>query len=135
MIVMCVAVPAAYTIQYAKLCLPPRNVMCLLGNSGLSMLGQRKGGGPRSLTHPASVCVCVILGQPFPWNVLPPAKEKSLQWYAHITLQKHKDDLKRPESEETRPVSLLCVTETDVSACLLFFFHASIFTITPSVMK
>lgn len=45
--------------------------------------------------------LCVILGQPFPRNALPPAKEKSLQWYAHITLQKHQDDLKRPESEET----------------------------------
>lgn len=39
----------------------------------------------------------VILGQPLPWNVLPAAKEKSLQRNAHTTLQ---DDLKRPESEE-----------------------------------
>ncbi|KAF6726120.1 hypothetical protein FQA47_006381 [Oryzias melastigma] len=37
----------------------------------------------------------VILGQPFPWNVAPAAKEKSLQRNAHTTLQ---DDLKRPES-------------------------------------
>lgn len=42
----------------------------------------------------------VILGQPFPWNVPDAAREESAQRNAHITLQKHKDDLKRPESEE-----------------------------------
>lgn len=34
------------------------NVMCPLGNSCLSRLGQRKGGGPRLLSHPVSLSVC-----------------------------------------------------------------------------
>lgn len=42
----------------------------------------------------------VILGQTFPWNSPPAARDESPQRNAHITLQKHKDDLKRPESEE-----------------------------------
>lgn len=71
----------------------------------------------------------VILGQPFPWNVPPPAKEKSLQWYAHITPQKHKDDLKRPESGETDAVYMClscvcnCVSDVYVSVAGSSFFQ------------
>lgn len=103
------AVPAAYprlTIRCVWLWFPHMKCHVSVRKQQFQYAWATKGWST-SLTQSSCVCVyvCVILGQPFPWNVLPPAKEKSLQWYAHITLQKHKDDLKRPESEKTGPVS------------------------------
>lgn len=64
--------------------------------------------GEEDLAASAILRLCVILGQPFPWNVLPAANDKSLQRNAHTTAQKHKDDLKRPEYEDIEHFSCDC---------------------------
>lgn len=74
----------------------------------------KKGGGP-SLSQPPCLCVFLCMCVCYSGSAISLEcsvrcqREKSLQWHAHITLQKHQDDLKRPESEETGPV-LLCVS-------------------------
>lgn len=92
--------------------------MCFGGDSHVRIRTQQLlFGWKTSLAQSVIQRQCVILGQPFPWNVPALAKEKSLQWNAHITQEKHNYDLKRPESEKTGTeyVSLLCLTGTDVS--------------------
>lgn len=98
---MCVTLHAAYA-RYTTCCM--HEMSCVLWETAVSVGSGNERVEDLIYSVILRLRVCVILGQPFPWNVLPPAKEKSLQWYAHITLQKHKDDLKRPESEETGPV-------------------------------
>lgn len=51
-------------------CVHDSSTRCDRAVSHVGPLGPWKGG----LTQSSCICVCVILGQPFPWNVPPPAK-------------------------------------------------------------
>lgn len=84
------------------------------------------------VSRPASVCVRVCVcysGSAISLECsVRCQREKSLQWHAHITLQKHQDDLKRPESEETGPV-LLCVSFGRPSCfCSTYSVHSLVST-------